>query len=457
MDDGVKDAAEEERRWSVSRRKFLGIAAGAAVGLPALATGRANSAAWEEFQSSRESSAQLKFWNQPWGNTLFNKLDGQIVSQYNPPSGLPKAQYQVIEWANFLQVYTSAVSSNTGPAVSSGGGTQAFLFEHQGFIQHADELIDSWKSNGLYNDFLPGTLETMKTKQGYAGIPYNLDVRVGWYNPALLQKAGVSKPPTDWQSYLNACAALKKQDMYGFGIAASSAAGAGIQAMLGLMIANGGGLFAENQQPNCVTSANIDAVNFILEMVHKGYVDPACTAYSSADYANQWTDGKFAMGFDTAGNAANVGGTVGPTLQVLSPLVSANKKKGTLLFPNNIMMYKNSPSQKDSRAFLTYYYKNMHQLWTQPTAVGLPVLKSITQLPGFHSQATAAKVVEEYVPVGGTWAAPGGKALFYNVTAVDGTQLITNWGQAVIGGKVTAKESLQTLQSAIKAQISSQS
>ncbi|MBO0707314.1 MAG: extracellular solute-binding protein [Candidatus Dormibacteraeota bacterium] len=430
-------------RNGVSRRKFLGMAgaagAAAAVGPAFLTRGRASASA----------SGTIKFWNMPWGSTAFNQLDQQITQAYKPKNGLPSATYQEIQWANFLQTFTSAVSSNTGPAVSSGGGTQAFMFAHQGFIHYADHLLSQWKSNGLYNDFLPGLLNTMKTKQGYAAIPYNLDMRVMWYSPSLLEKAGASVP-TDWQSFLNACAALKKIGVYGLGVGAGTGNGIGNQAIVSFMINNGGGLFDKHQQPNIVTKQNIDAVNFVLECVHKGYVDPAAPSYTNANVQSQWSAEKFGMGLDTAGLAATVGGTVGAALKVLSPLKGPGGKKGALFFPNNIMMYKNTPSTKGSEAFLTYYYKNMKPLWTQNTGVGLPVLKSLTQTPQFKSDPNMVKVIQEWLPVSRTWAAPGSNSIFLGVTAVDGTTPMLNFAQEVLGGRTDAKSALTTLQNAIK-------
>jgi len=442
---GGQERTVAGRGKTISRRTFLGMTGAAAVA-PAFAThGRTGF-------SSASSGDVIKFWNQPWGNPTFNQLDQQITQAYQPKNGLPKVTYQVIQWANFLQTYTSAVSSNTGPAVSSGGGTQAFLFAHQGFIHYADHLLDEWKGNGLYNDFLPGLVQTMKTKKGYAAVPYNLDMRVMWYSPSLLEKAGASVP-TDWQSYLNTCEALKKIGVYGFGIGAGAGVYTGGHIIDSFMINNGGGLFDKHQQPNIVTQANIDAVNFVLECVHKGYVDPAAASYTNANVNSQWTAEKFGMGLDTAGLAQNVGGTVGAALKVMSPLKGPHGKKGALFFPNNIMMYKNTPSTKGSEAFLTYYYKNMKPLWTQNTGVGLPVLKSLTETPEFKSDPNMVKVIQEWLPVSKTWAAPGSNSIFLGVTSVDGTTPMLNFAQSVLGGQTDAKSALTTLQNAVKANL----
>ncbi|WP_243064308.1 ABC transporter substrate-binding protein [Humibacter sp. RRB41] len=426
-----------------SRRTFLSVAAAgiASAALAACSSG-----------GSGASGGTLKFWNMPWGGTAFNPLDKKITLAYKPASGLPSATYQEIQWSNFNQTFSSAVVSGTGPAVSSGGGTQAFQFATQDKIAYADHLIDSWKSNGLYDDFLPGLLDAMKTDKGYVAIPYNLDMRVFWYNKALLEKAGADVP-TDWQSYLDTSAALKKIGVYGFSLSSASSNGNSFQTLTGVLINNGGGLFDEEQKPNCVTQTNIDALDWVVEMVKKGYVDPGNLGYSSTNTNTQWSNRTCAMGIDVPGLPQNVTGAVQQELVLGDPLVSAAGKKGALYFPNNIMMYKNTPSQKGSEAFMTYYYKHMSKLWTQNTGIGLPPLKSIAETTEFKSNASNVKLVDVWQPISKTWAAPGGTALFANVSLVDSTPAMTTWAQSVISLKATPKEALTTLQATLTSQL----
>jgi multiple sugar transport system substrate-binding protein len=430
-------------RITTTRRGFLGlVGAGAATAALAACTSGAGGGG---------AGTPLKFWNMPWGAPAFTTLDKKITLAYAPKSGLPKVTYQAIQWANFTQTFSSAMASKTGPAVSSGGGTQAFQFAKQGFISTADDLLESWKSNGIYDDFLPGVLDTMKTPQGYVAIPYNLDMRVLWYNKSLLEKAGAT-PPTDWQSYLDAAAALKKIGVYGFAANGNASAGNAFQMVVGFMINNGGGIFDEEQKPNLVTQANIEALQFIQENIAKGYVDPAAISYTATNSNSQWKAGKFAMGIDVPNLPANVGGDVAADIVVGEPLVSSSGKKGALYFPNNIMMYKNNPSLKGTEAFLTYYYKNMKSLWTENTGIGLPVLKSIAETSQFKANANSVKIVNDWQPIAKTWAAPGGEALFANVTLVDSTTSMVNFGQQVLANK-DPKATLQTLQDTLTSQL----
>jgi len=428
---------------SISRRGLLLMSGGAAATL-ALAGCRSRG-------SGAGGGQALKFWNMPWGGVDFAPTDKKITESYRPSGSLPGATYQSIAWANFTATFASAISSDTGPAVSSGSGTQAFQFAAENKIAYADHLLDSWKDNGLYDDFLPGLIDTMKTPKGYVAVPYNLDMRVLWYNKELLDKAGV-QPPSDWQSYLDACEALKKIGVYGFG-AASGAQGNAFQTLVSIMINNGGGLFDEDQKPNCVTKENLDALDFVVELINKGYMDPGTLQYSTDNEYSQWKAKRFGMGWEAPGLAQQVAGQVGTTMFVGEPLVSANGSKGTLSFPNNIMMYTNTPSQKGSEAFLTYYYKNMAPLWTKNTGIGLPVLKSVAQTPQFQADKNAAKMITDWQPIAKTWAAPGGSALFANVALVDSTPVMTTFAQDVLSLKATPQDALSTLQKTLTEKI----
>lgn len=428
-----------------TRRGFLGLigTAAAATTLAACSTGGGSS-------SSGAAGGTLKFWNMPWGGTAFNPLDKQITLAYKPASGLGKASYQEIQWANFTQAFSSAIASNTGPAVSSGGGTQAFQFAHDGKIAYADHLLGSWKTNGMYDDFLDGVLDTMKTDKGYAAVPYNLDTRVSWYNKSLMQQAGVESPTT-WDEYKAVCAALKKIGVYGFGVGSGAGNFTGSHILTAFMINNGGGLFNAKMEPDATSDANIEAMEFVIELVKNGYADPASATYTSANIQAQWAAKKIGFGWDGAGLPAGAVGSVANDLVVGDPLASPSGTKGGLYFPNNIMMYTNTPSQENSEAFLTYYYKNMAPLWTKNTGIGLPVLKSIAATDAFKSNANNVKILSDWNPIFKTWAAPGSSGLFYNIAnTVDGTQPMIVFAQSILGGTTDAKTALTTLQNSIE-------
>src|SRR5664279_3785873 len=192
----------------LSRRGFLGLAAGAAASAAFLA------ACGSSGGGSGGGAKTLKFWDMPWGGTAYNPAAKKLLATYKPTAGNGKASYQEIQWANFTQTFSSAIASNTGPAVSTGGGFQAFQYAAEDKIAYADNVIATFKKDGTYDDFLtPALVEAMKTSKGYAAVPWNLDIRVWWYNKKVFSQLRLT-PPTTWAEILTVGKALAKKGLY---------------------------------------------------------------------------------------------------------------------------------------------------------------------------------------------------------------------------------------------------
>ena len=154
------------------------------------------------------------------------------------------------------------------------------------------------------------------------------------------------------------------------------------------------------------------------------------------------------MGWYTPGLAPALGDTSGDVL-VASPLAGPHGNKGTIGYTNNIMMYKNTPSQQGSEEFLTYYLKNMKTLWDTNVVPAIPVLKSIAESDNFKKDTQSFKIVKEWQPVSETLAAKSTLA-FGALAAVDGSQGLQQFTQTMLQGKTDAKTALQTFQVALE-------
>lgn len=421
----------------LSRRGFLGLA-GVAATVPLLAA-----CASPAGSGPVDANTVLKFWDMPWGAPKYSETAAEIVKGYSE-AGMPSWSYQTIQWNNFYQTFSSAIASNTGPAVSGGGGFQAFQFAELGKIAYADNLIETMKKSGSYDDFLPGTIDSMKTADGYVAMPWALDLRVFWYKKSLLEKAGADVP-TDWDSLVTTGKALRKIGASGFGIAGGSGYNHAPQAIITMMLNNNGGLFDKDGNLDCVTERNIEAVEFVKQLVAENIIDPGMISYSMDNLISQWADDKVGFGVHEPGLALQLGDTTGDVL-VSSPLTGPHGDQGTLLFVNNIMMYTNSPSQEASESFLEYYLDNMITLWEDDAVSRIPVRKSIVDLPIFQENSQFVKIVDEYQPIAKSYAYPA-ESGFAGLAAVDGGMQLWQFAQTVLEGKTDAKKSLEDLSS----------
>ena len=425
-----------------SRRGFLGIAAAAAAA-PLLAACAPGGGRRRRYRRRRRRYPEVL--GHALGPAGYADAAKSLVTGYSPAKGLPSASYQQIQWNNFYQTFSSAIASKTGPAVSSGAGFQAFQFAEQGAIAYADDLIDSLRKSGKLDDFLPGTVESMKTPNGYAAVPWQADYRVLWYRKSLLEQAGV-EVPTDWASYIEASKALAKIGVYGFGVGAGAGNSVGSQVLISLMINNGGGLFDKDQKPDAVTDANIAAMDFVRELIAVGAVAPGAASFTADNVFEQWTSKKVGMGWHTAGLQHTLKDT---DIVVASPVTGYSGDTGTLGYVNNLMMYTNTPSQEGSEAFLTNYLDTMKAYWDKKLIESLPVLKSIVASDAFQSDAEWVKIVAEWQPVGKplSWQSA---SLFADLAAVDGGQGLQQFTQTILGGQTDSKTALETLQTSLE-------
>ncbi|MDP9933772.1 multiple sugar transport system substrate-binding protein [Paenarthrobacter nicotinovorans] len=429
-----------EKNPAVSRRGFLGLTA-AAASVPLLAACGGGSAS-----QGGGAGGAIKFWDMPWGTPAYNEAAKKVTEGF--ANGSSKANYQIIQWNNFYQTFSSAIASKTGPAVSTGGGFQAFQFEQQGQIAYADKVVEELKKNGQFDDLLPGVLDPFKTDKGYVALPWQLDVRPLWYRKSLFEKAGVAVP-TDWASLLEAGKKLKGIGAVGFATGSGAGNNIGNHLMIMMMLNNGGGVFTKDGQLDVMNDRNVEAVEFLLELVSNGVIDPAAVSYSLENLDSQWKkDGKAAFGMYVLGLPQRVGDTSGD-LVAASPLAGPHGDKAALIFPNNIMMYTNTPSQDASNAFVVYYLGKLKELWQQKLVNGLPVFKSITEIPEFSSDPNNMKIVNEYVPIAKTFAAQG-TTLTADLAALDGGQALNQFTQTVLTGKTDARSALTAFESGLK-------
>nr|4R2F_A Chain A, Extracellular solute-binding protein family 1 [Pseudarthrobacter chlorophenolicus A6] len=387
----------------------------------------------------------IKFWDMPWATPAYNDAAKKIAEGFSGANS--KATYQIIQWNNFYQTFSSAIASKTGPAVSTGGGFQAFQFEEQGQIAYADKVIEKLKSNGQFDDFLPGVVEPFKTSKGYVAVPWQLDIRPLWYRKSLFEKAGVGVP-TDWASLLEAGKKLKGVGAVGFATGSGAGNNIGNHLMIMMMLNNGGGVFTKDGELDVLNDRNVEAVEFLLELVSNGVIDPAAVSYTTDNLNAQWKDSKAAYGMLTLGVPERVGDTSGDIV-VASPIAGPHGDKAALIFPNNIMMYTNTPSQEASEEFVVYYLGKLKELWQQKLMNALPVFKSITEMPEFTADPNNVKIVNEYVPIAKTFASQG-TALSANLAALDGGQALNQFTQTVLTGKTDAKSALTAFDTGLK-------
>ncbi|BCW45440.1 extracellular solute-binding protein [Arthrobacter sp. StoSoilB5] len=431
------------RVTNMSRRGFISLAGAAAL------TASMSACAAGGGSGNAAGSTTLKFWDMPWGPSGYAEEAEKLAKSFQGAGNVKDVGYQQVLWNGFNETYSSAIASKTGPAVSTGGGFQSFQYAAQGAVEYADKLIESFKSNGLYDDFLPHVVDAMKTPEGYVAVPWAVDIQTLWYRKSILDAVGVAAPTT-WDEFLEAGKKIAAKGFYAWGISGGSG-NFGPMAILSLMINNGGGLFNEGGELDIVTDRNAETADFVIEAVKGGLTDPGAVSLKDDDLVTQWTNKKIGMGFYYLGLDDQL---ADKDIVVMDPLKGPHGDTGTIQYVNNIMMYKNTPSQEASEAFITHYLKNMKVLWEKKLVTQLPALKSIAEAPFFTESQSNVAIVNKWQPVAKTLASKGSQSSA-KLAAIDGGQAMADFCQTLLGGKTDAKTALTKLQSDVKSVTSS--
>ena len=396
----VNTGAPEDRK-SFSRRKFL-QAAGASALVPLAARTLRGSKSFSDVNFGSSSKGSVKLWANVFGTGQENTLEAALVKKWGY-DGYTGAYSEIP--GDFYEVVESALAANKGPSVANGWAYVGFQYADEGAIYYCDNVVEMLKKNGVYDDYLGNGayFTALRNKEGQVGIPWGVDTRIFWYNEPLLKKAG-AEPPTDWPSYLAACKALKKIGVYGFvtsALATNSAYGA--HQLTYWMINNGGGLYNAEGKIDIMNPRNVEAMEFLHQLVVDGYVDPGSIGYTDNDVYAEMKSGRTAMTLVNASLPLETGTSfsTGP-FKVMTPLAGPHGNKGTLQYLKNMQMYKNNPNVEATEQFLMWYneqYAGANGFFAKNVTASVPIRKSVIALPAIQNNPAMVKIVNEWVPI----------------------------------------------------------
>ena len=435
-------------RKPFSRRKFL-QAAGASALVPLATRSLIGSKSLRDVNFASSSKGSIKLWASTFGTGQENTIAASLSKNWNY-NGYGASYSQIP--GDFYEVIESALAANKGPAVADGWAYVGFQYADEGAIYYCDNIVDTYKKNGVYDDYLlDGAYFTaLRNKNGQVGIPWGVDTRVFWYNEPLLHKAGVA-PPTDWTSYLAVCKALKKIGVYGFVTSALATNSAyGTHQLAYWMYNNGGGLYNTKGEIDIMSPRNIEAMEFLHQLVVDGYVDPGSIGYTDTDVYTELKSGRAAMALVNATLPQETGTsfTTGP-FKVMTPLAGPHGDKGTLQYLKNMQMYKNNPNVEATEQLLMWYneqYAAPNGFFAKNVTASVPIRKSVIALPVIQSNPAMVKIVKEWVPIAHAegWLDPHE---FSGLAVVDNSPEMIKWAEAMLEPSTNVQSVMKTFQS----------
>lgn len=377
-----------------------------------------------------QSVVTLNFWDMIWGPPEYIDVAKRLVEQFNSQNQRIQVRYRSVPWANWYQTFATAIGAGSAPDISTGAGYQAVQFYDQGAILPIDDVIAEMKSTRDFDDLMPGVVDRLTYDNHTVALPWAVDIRVWFYRRDLLEAAHID-PPSNWAELRSTAKALTAAGKYG--MVASGDTG-GSHYLYSLILNNGGALFDKNQHLTFENPRNVEALQFLSDVVHDGSMSPASAGYDSDSRRRAFIQGSASYILDGPGFGDTVPAETRPKIGLLPPPSASHGDKGTIAWVNNLMLYQQTKYPAETKEFLKWWSKNSLSLFTQGHSRNISTRNSFLTDPYFRDDPIRSAVISSYIPVGkGTgYATPG---IFPQLNAIEGDGSVFTLVQQILQGK----------------------
>jgi multiple sugar transport system substrate-binding protein len=165
-------------------------------------------------------------------------------------------------------------------------------FADAGWVLDITDRITDEQRAGIFESAWPIT-----TVNGVVyGLPWLLDQKLFYYNTALLAEAGYDAPPTTWEEMVEMGRAMQEQGLVEYPMIWSWAQ---IEAVIcdyvTLLYGNGGEFFDENNQPVFNDEIGVETLQWMVDMLNEGIVNPSSLTAAEEDVRNVFSQGNAAF------------------------------------------------------------------------------------------------------------------------------------------------------------------
>lgn len=280
---------------------------------------------------------------------------------------------KVQSWENINDVIRTKVQSDQAPDILNIDSFAGFVEDD--LLYAADEVLSEETIADFQESFVQNA--TMDGKQ--YGFPFIASARALFVNEDLLSEAGATVP-TSWEELQAAAQAVTDNtDAYGYGMPLGSEEAQAETAMW--LFSNGGG-YGTVDEITVDTPENLEAVQFMQQLIDAGLTQPDAGATQRTPMLDQFVQGQFAM-------AVGLTATVGmieernPDMNYsIVPFPAADGgESSTLGVADHLMAFKNDDDKAEAiGAFLDYFYQGEVYVEFLDTEGFLPVTKSGAEL-----------------------------------------------------------------------------
>jgi multiple sugar transport system substrate-binding protein len=335
--------------------------------------------------AASDLSGTVTFWNgYSADGAEITTFTEEVLPAFNAQYPNVTVEHQEIPYDDLRQKLITGIAGDVLPDVLRSDIIWVPEFADQGVLLALDQEMEDFAE--LSAQVYEGPLSTNKWGDSYYGLPLDTNTRVLFYNPEVLEQAGVDAPPATVEDFEAAMEQIKTTlgpDVYGY-----AEGGTGAWSVLPWIWSFGGGITDESlttAEAYLNGPGTVAAVTRLKEWLDHGYLSPSILGGGTAtseQFGNDqtatvlegpWMPGIFANQF--------------PELAYDYALVPAGEAGShSVVGGEDIVVFNTTQNKEAALAFVRFMLSEEAQL-----AMGkvgqMPVLSSLTnhpELPDFY-------------------------------------------------------------------------
>lgn len=206
---------------------------------------------------------------------------------------------------NFMSVGYDALHQKEVTALEAGGDTYDIIdvdciwtpeYVTKGYLEN----IDSKVTDEMKKDIVPAALDIIKYKDHFYGLPMFNDVVFFYYNTEILDKAGIKDTPKTWKEFAEMSKTVQQKGLAPFGTIWGWGQSEGLICYYTAIVHSfGGDLVDKDGNPNVNSDANLKALTFMVDSIHKDKIsDPSSITADDRSMLNTFVQGKTPFGMN---------------------------------------------------------------------------------------------------------------------------------------------------------------
>lgn len=221
---------------------------------------------------------------------LGSGMDGtNFVAKFEEANPGIKLNLEVVSWNDLATVVSTRISNDNAPDILN---TDTYAqYAAEGLLMP----VSDYCPEELYGDFFPSFIEQSRFSDGVVyAVPDLASARALYYNVDILEEVGI-EPPETWAELEDACQAIIDfygGEVYPWGVDMTTDEG---QACFAYYAWGNGGDFMTDGQWVVNSAENVEAVEYVLGLVKKGFTNPAPATQTRYDLQDMFGAGKLAM------------------------------------------------------------------------------------------------------------------------------------------------------------------